>query len=255
VSQPSHVARPQSSLRLFYDALHALEERELTAIAETHAHDPSPLVRRFNESVKANDLVTTEPFHSGRRADPGDARYDVTADEITSTIAFAGLLSNGGRQEVVARPELAFRYVDREISPLRTTGSGRSARRSLDLLLVNTTDGHPILAELKIAGDKPSYFALVQILALAADLVTQPQLQRLDTHYPGAGFVWPKSGPHVDLYVIAHATPITGKYRPRLLDATREIITKLNADQKLTSSIRRIAYLTSAVKDGELTFA
>jgi hypothetical protein len=47
MSQPSGVARPQSPLRSFYDALHALEERELTAIAEAHADDPSPLVRRF----------------------------------------------------------------------------------------------------------------------------------------------------------------------------------------------------------------
>jgi hypothetical protein len=156
---------------------------------------------------------------------------------------------------VVARPELAFRYVDREISPLRTTGNGRSARRSLDLLLLNANDRLPIVAELKIAGDKPSYFALVLILALAADLITQPQLRRLDTHYPGAGFVWPESGPCVDLYVIAHAAPVTGKYRPRLLDATREIIAKLDADHELAGSVRRIAYLTSAVEHGQLTFA
>jgi hypothetical protein len=59
----------------------------------------------------------------------------------------------------------------------------------------------------------------------------------------------------VDLYVIAHAAPVTGKYRPRLLDATREIIAKLDADHELAGSVRRIAYLTSAVEHGQLTFA
>jgi hypothetical protein len=251
VTEPTAVVRPQSPLRTFYDALHALDESELTAIAEAHARDPGPLVRRFTKSVQVNDLVTKEPFHSGHRADPGEAR---DAGEVNSTIKFVARLSDGTKQAVMERPDLAFRYVDREISPLRTTGTGRSARRSLDLLLVNANDGLPILAELKIAADKPSYSALVQILALAADLVTQPQLQRLRTHYPDGGFTWPDSGPYVDLYVIAHEVPARGKYRATLLDATRAIVAKLNTDPGFTTSVRRIAYLTSAANDGQLTF-
>jgi hypothetical protein len=64
------VSRSQSPLRTFYNALHALDESELTAIAEAHADDPGPLVRRFRQSVKSGSIVTHEPFHSGDRADP-----------------------------------------------------------------------------------------------------------------------------------------------------------------------------------------
>ena len=167
-------------LRDYYDALHSLKEYEHTALAEAHALDSTLLLRRFDQSVRAFNAPTVEPFYDTARADPD--RYRTSPDQINSTIKFAAQISDGAAREVAPTPALAFRYVDRELSPLRTTSDNRSARRSLDLLLANANDGLPIYAELKIGADKPSYSALVQILALAADLLPASQRERLQQH-------------------------------------------------------------------------
>jgi hypothetical protein len=44
---------PITHLRRYYDALLALFEQEQTELAKLHAEDPTLLIRRFRESVKA----------------------------------------------------------------------------------------------------------------------------------------------------------------------------------------------------------
>ena len=137
----------------------------------------SLLLRRFDQTARAFGAPIDEPFYDTTRSDPAD--HLSRPDRITSTIEFAAQISDGAPWPVDSSPSLAFRYVDRELSPLRSTGSHRFARRSLDLLLANANDDLPIYGELKIGGDKPAYFALVQLLALAADLLPESQRVRL----------------------------------------------------------------------------
>jgi hypothetical protein len=128
---------PTTALRTYYDALHALTEREQTVLAEAHAADPTALIHRFDQSVRAFGAPINEPFYTTTRADP--ARQRSRPDQINSTIKFAAQIADGSQRLVSSAPSLAFRYVDRELSPLRSTGSDRRARRSLDLLLARSS--------------------------------------------------------------------------------------------------------------------
>jgi hypothetical protein len=243
-------------LHRYYNVLkEGLDEGEQTALAETHAENPSPLVRRLRQSVAAFTEPIEEPFHPSGKADPKERRTPV--DEIKKTIEFAAHICDGRTIAVENADQLAFRYVDREISPLRTKlaeEEDRSPRRSLDLLLANAHDGRPIFAELKIGGDRPTCFALVQLLALASDLLPRPQLERLDEQYRTAQFAWADGGPFADLYIIAFKPPTTGKYRKRSFDATEGISKKLIDNREVSSLVRRIAYLEAEPRGNDLVF-
>ena len=246
-------------LHRYYNALAlkgGLDEGEQTALAETHAKDPSPLARRLRQSVATFiDPCENEPFYETGRVDP--ATRSTPVGQIKSTIEFAAHICDGRPLAVNDADQLGFRYVDREISPLRTkltNKEDRSPRRSLDLLLVNAHDGRPIFAELKIGGDKPTYFALVQLLALASDLLPPPQLKRLAEQYPKAQLRWANGGPFADLYLIAFKPPTTGKYRKRSLDATEQISEKLIENRDVRSLVRRIAYIEAEPYGDDLVF-
>jgi hypothetical protein len=121
-------------------------------------------------------------------------------------------------------------------------------------LLENAHDGMPILAELKIRSDKPAYFALIQVLMLAAELQSPSQRTRLQHHREGQTFRWSVEGPFTDLYMIAFESPVTGRYRERLLNATRRISELLVRDAKVAPYIRRIAYLEASASGDDMTF-
>jgi hypothetical protein len=243
-----------TQLRELYDALGALKEGERTALAEMHANDPTLLLHRFEHSVKkvAGYPPLDEHFHP-----PRSARTDppTSVAEITSTADFARHLSQGNEFEVGGDEELWFRFVDREIFPLRQTtrGGTRPTRRWLDLLLVSR-DGLPIVAELKIREDKPTYDAFIQALMYAVELSSPAQLSRLKEQYEEAGFDWPTGGPVLDLYLIAFDPPVRGTYRKRSFEATKRIVEKMLADERLSSVVRRIAYLEATIRGDGLAF-
>jgi hypothetical protein len=161
-------------------------------------------------------------------------------------------LADGKRYEVEGAPKLSFRYVAREVFPLRQTVAGgpRPSRRSLDLLLASD-DGLPIACELKIRDDTPTYPALIQALMYAIELSSESQRARLDEHYP-ATFKWPVDGPFIDVYLIAFEPPERGRFRSRFHEATKTISAKLVEDARCSSVIRRIAYLEATVEVNQL---
>lgn len=240
------MAGASTQLRDYYDALCALKEEEQTALAEFHASDPELLAHRFAHSLKA--VESLEPIDESFY--PAGARKpvpDVPPDEIRTTFDFVSRLD--GRTWVVEDDSsLNFSYVEHEISPLRTTGSTRASRRSLDLLLEN--DGVPVFAELKIRGDRLAYFGLVQILMLTSELVADHQRTRLTEH---SDVTFPGEAPYADAWIIAFDPPERGKYRARSEAAVQRIAEQLVADPRC-AAIRQIAYIYGSQKDGELTF-
>ena len=242
---------PISELRQYYEALVGLlKEQEQTALAEVHADNPTHLANRFRRSIEglAQHPKINEPFYDSERADPADPDNRATSiGDIKSTLQFAAELCDGRSRRVTGGELLAFRYVDREISPLRskhTRREDRVARRSLDLLLANARDNTPIFAELKLRGDRPTYFALVQLLMLVAEFLPARQRERGAKFQPPAGnLAWPAAGPFADAYIVAFEPPTTGKYRQRSFDATARICEKLIARPDVSSIIRRIAYI------------
>lgn len=245
-------ALPPTQLREYYDALHALKEQEQTALAELHADDPKRLIARFAHSVEAvaDYPPITEPFHGER----SEAWMEKTGKPVTSTTTFVASLAAAGSHRVTGAAELDFDYVDREIFPLRSTMIGvgdRSVRRSIDVLL-SDNDDFPIVGELKVAGDSPTYYALVQSLAYTAELSSESQLGRLADHY---GLRVAEGEPTLSIYLLAYAAPELGAYRKRSFTATEAIAAKLMGDERVTSVLRRIAYLeASSADDGSLVF-
>ena len=161
---------------------------------------------------------------------------------------------------------LAFRYLDREIFPARKTDKeAREPRHSVDLLVANNNDNMLGLAELKIRRDKPAYFALIQIMMLAAEFQSPAQRERVAKYYPGKGLTWPAEGPFTDLYIIVFDPPKTGKvfdppktgkgnYRDRSFRATSRISERLLKDAGFAQYIRRIAYLEASVENDAMLF-
>lgn len=242
-----------TQLREYYDALHALKEQEQTALAEAHAKDPRLLLHRFRHSLKALDgLAIDEPFYPPQRKDPRTERTPV--DGIKKTIHFAAQVCDRRPRAVKGASSLAFRYVDRELFPLRTTALGRVPRRSLDLLLANRDDRTPIFAELKIRGDRLAYFAFVQALMHAAELLLPTQRQRLSAHTHATHLEWSQQGPFADIYIIAFEPPTRGTYRERSLVATEQIAKRILEYEEFSRYIRRIACVDAFVMDARLVF-
>jgi hypothetical protein len=241
-----------TQLRTFYDALHALKEQEQTALAELHAEDPARLIARFAHSVGTVARYPTldEAFHGER---PSEAWKEHAGESVTSTTTFVANLAAGGRHEVADHPELAFDFVDREVFPLRSTTTAvgaRSVRRSIDLLL-RDGDRLPVVGELKVAGDSPTYYALIQALMYAAELSGESQGRRLREHYDFDG----SADGRIGIYIVAFAPPERGAFRERSFEASAKIAKKLMADPKVNRVLRRIAYLqASADAGGGLVF-
>ena len=242
-----------TQLHDFYDAIGVMTEQEQTDVAESQAKDVSPLLAMFQVSVStvAGRPATSEPFYDTVRKDPP---APTELDALKSTFDFASHLCGGHACSVKNAAALDFRYVDREIFPARTKGEDRSPVRRLDFLLVNSQDGMPVLAELKIEGDRLAHFALVQVLMHAAELQSAPQRKRLLAHPGNHDFRPPADGPFVDLYLIAYGTPKTRTYRDRSFKATEQISEALIKNETFSHSVRRIAYIEASANDGTLEF-
>lgn len=246
-----------TDLRRYYDALapESLEEREQTILAQDHAERPAPLLRRFRKSVAAAEQLpplSSQDFYPGtsKRKDP--RTHELSERGVVSTFDFASQLVD--RAHLVAGcDELGFAFVDREIFPARSTEEIRMDERQLDLLLA-ASDGLPIVAELKIRKDKPAYYALVQVLMHASELVSRSQRDRLARCYPAAGFRWPEQGPLIDVYLIGYEADESGTYRGDSFAATERISEKLMADRRFRAVVRRIAYLNASLPGDALEF-
>jgi hypothetical protein len=81
----------------------------------------------------------------------------------------------------------------------------RGRQISLEALLVSAEDRTPIVAEIKIGGDQNLEFGLVQALAAAAQLSSEPQLHRLHDQYRNA--LGESAPTRLDVYVIAARAP------------------------------------------------
>jgi hypothetical protein len=148
------------------------------------------LVDDFIESVATcQSYRNLQSFHDGRLLlSETSHRPLTTADLKTASIAW-WLEAKDAEVRALDGTSLGLTYVDRELVPLRTSAHGgatsaRSRRsRRLDLLLA-ASDGAPVISEIKAQTDQHPFYALVQLLMLAAQLATPYQRDRLSKHYP-----------------------------------------------------------------------
>lgn len=242
------------------------------ALAEEVLRDKNPglLAGMFHRSVERfqNYANIEEPFYPERP--PRKDLPDVTKiDSIGSTVSLTAFLKAAGIAEVVDSPELSFSFVDREVVPARTTGNAvfendeRSIRvRRPDWLLANAHDRLPIIAEVKVGNDKDPFYALIQLLMYAAELVTVSQLARLQRHYPqrftlpaATGSEAGSSDPVLDLYIVLSSYNPRSGVRQEILETTNQLCQRLVAETGISGYIRRIACLDVVLdKDKQLRF-
>ncbi len=221
----------RTQMRDLYNALRLIgQHEEIVSLAELHALEPGKIATRIdNDFARVADYEPLPGRAIGSSRGRLPASFDLRA--LKRTPEFAAALGATSLHSVDERPELAFSYLEREVSPLR--GSGLE-RRYMDLLLLND-DGTPILGELKIGTDSLPYTALIQLLMHFVELSSHPQRQRLvDLGVPEECCDRP-----FDLYLLGYGTPNKTFHR-RAMDATTTIARALMKHDALNGQLRRI---------------
>lgn len=183
-----------------------------------------------------------EPFR-----DPNTkARTEARVDDAGNTISVALRLKKQGRFEAPGDEPSTYRYVEREVVAQRTTGGARfddplqqladggaaSSAMKVDLLL-EAEDGAPAVGEIKIREDKDPICALIQVLAAAALLSSEPQRERLNIHH---GL---RTDGRLDAVILLVEFPDRELMR-QALDRAAEIATALLDDPRVGAHVRRI---------------
>lgn len=197
----------------------------LTAARTTTADE---LAAEFDASTGVfESFVVEEPFF------PDDGHRDGAKNpkSVRRTFGWAMPMKGTPTIEVDGDRTLDFRYVEREVIPTRTEHrrafeppqGGRHLR--IDLVLANAHTGRPILAELKIGGDKDPFTALVQALAAAAQCVPSAQRRRLARLARAPQSF--DSDPLIDVYVLLAEFPRTGRHRFEQLECAVDLAAQL----------------------------
>jgi hypothetical protein len=176
---------------------------------------PEQLATRFSLSVAQFSRYSNidESFHEGPGAPSFTTQHGQT---VTHTVDVAKRLAGADRRTLAGDGGFDFAYVDRELDVMRTSSTqffedGTSSKRALVLdLLLADKERVPILTEVKIGKDTHPIYALVQVLAAAAHLVTPAQRFRLERCY-GNSVVLPAAAPYLDLAVLLVDKPQAGK--------------------------------------------
>jgi hypothetical protein len=155
-----------------------------------------------------------------------------------------------------------FAYVDRELECLRTPAPDEAqyddllVPLELDLLFATRTARWPILAELKINDDRDAVYGLIQVLAAAAYLVSDPQRACLTAQYPDV-IQFCDEGPYFDLYVLLfrdRGHPLKGTRVDCVLEAL-VLAAQLEQRLEVAAFVHEIKILDSWLDGNRLHFA
>lgn len=250
---------PQTPLRTFYKSLrnHRGDPKERfnqLRLLLSNRHGPTGgefLVELFSRSQAQMVAYDNqgEPFYEiGRRGN--SAESSPFADRLVELIGEGAIDFGQGTAP--------FKYVDYELSPLRTTRScwenGKSATSSgaggMDMLVVTLDEQQqfPAIAEIKAETESVGpTFALIQVLAYAVELTTASQWNRLGRYYPELlGSVCNDvRTPQVDLLIMLQGPVIQNDD----LRFACDLAEKLLQQDRLSKSIRKIQFLDCQIKD------
>ena len=239
--------------QLYKDARKMGQKRRL-GLAKRFVSEPEALGAIFGTSVDAYRSGYEnigEPFHPKKNRKkllpllPGDdieRGYDLTR-----------ILAHGSRSWAIegCPSATAFKFVDYEIAPLRTTGGAafegaKSGRGPVADLLLVAADGTPVIGEIKVATatryDTDPVMALIQGLTLAATLATPQQRERLANHYPDRGF---KTDGPLGLWVLSvkPPEPPKAKYQSCLAGAARDLADAIRNKPSISAALRHLEFI------------
>lgn len=142
-----------------------------------------------------------------------------------------------------------FKYLQREVSPLRTTNAefetGKSGKSSgnggidfIGLNLDNDLPNLPILGEIKVGGDQNPFYALIQLLTYLSELSTPNQIKRINkTELFGNIHLTDETSFY--LYILLVNTS-SSDIKKELLSKTQNLAARLQEDIK---EIKEIVFL------------
>jgi len=244
---------PQTRLRGRYKSLSKVVAESKRA-CDRLLIDVTPLRDEFLEAVgawKADDL-RSERFHA-----PNTRRVPKTR----GTTIVTNLLKNGDIC-VSAPVPYTFRYIDREISPIRTPNGhfadGTTARTSgsggIDHIgMIEGAPCIPVLGEIKYANDAEPFYAFIQLLTYLSELSSEAQLARASHFLFNDRISYPTSW---DLHILLADFNDRGS-RGRLIKDTIDLAAKFKtamAPYREAALLGRISCLRMGTKpfDGSL---
>jgi hypothetical protein len=251
---------PRTTIQRYYQCVTKMSYAQRRQLAEALVADPTPLVREFTNGIATfATYANPEPFYSNSNRAP---KAPDPTGQILKTHHVAWHLHEQRVLEVRNAPELNAEYLDYEIAPARTTDHAyfdddRGSWRSgvfIDLLLASCDKPRtPIVGELKIRNDKDPFTALIQMLACAAHLATEPQYQRLREFVPAGKF--PNTAdPRLDGYLLLYRFLDTPQDDLAALERrASELSELLMRRPEITAGLRRVACIDiEAQADGSL---
>jgi len=184
---------PSTKLRALYESLTSLSlstDTQKSIMKDLLRKDNHKrLVKLFDESYNhidnSYDNKNESFFNLNAKRKSIEAR---TSIKSTNDIIFHFLSNN--KKVCVAPSNYDFEYVEREVSPLRTTNAnysnGKSAKSSgtggLDFIGWNASRNLPVLGEIKVHDDQNPFYALIQLLTYFSEISTPNQIVRINNY-------------------------------------------------------------------------
>jgi len=208
-------------------------------------------VQRFHQYDNTQDELCQ---YNNRRALP-----DIAAiQSIECTNDLSALLEHQQTLEVRTKgadsPINTLHYIEREVRPCRTTGNATyvdgltaAAQPHLDLLLADKAR-QPYLGEVKIGGDRNPFYALIQLLMYASELLGPYQKQRLGQSFRGR---IDENFRQLDLLIVIHNYNYNSTPRVELLNTTDTLAMTLMGFPILSQYIRSISCINVKFQLGQ----
>lgn len=222
---------PSTKLRALYESLTSLhlstatQNRIMQDLLVKDNH--KGLVKLFEESyehIKTYDNINEPIINLNAKRKP----IQVTTS-IKSTNDVISHFQSNNKKVCVAPSIYDFEYIEREVSPLRTTNAiyenQLSARRSgtggIDFIGWNTSRNLPVLGEIKVKDDQNPFYALIQLLTYLSEISTPNQIDRINNfkHFGTANNL--SSNTKFYLYIISCREIIPNKKYDQLLPSAK----------------------------------
>jgi hypothetical protein len=139
----------------------------------------------------------------------------------------------------------SFEYMEREVSPLRTTHAiysnnlpaKSSGTGGLDFIGWNTSRNLPVLGEIKVKEDQNPFYALIQLLTYLSEISTPNQIDRINNykHFGTANCL--SSNTKFYLYIISCRQLNPKKKYDLLLPSTKALAKNLSAKINIIEDI------------------
>lgn len=229
---------PSTKLRAFYEFLSSLRLRTETqkCIMDdlTRKDIYKRLVKLFDQSynhIESTYDNTNEPFFNPN-ANRKPIIYKTSLKSTNDVISH--FLSNNKKLFVV--PSMYnFEYIEREVSPLRTTNAifanGKSAKSSgtggLDFIGWNASKNLPVLGEIKVDTDQNPFYAIIQLLTYLSEISTPKQIDRINIykHFGMANSL--SSNTKFYLYIISCRQINSNQKYEQLLPSAKDLAKKI----------------------------